>query len=67
VEVNLDDGLSMESSYILYDVMCNAEQNSPSMWSKTDYAWLLVLDENKVVVNKQCTGLSQGILGVMLL
>uniref|UniRef100_UPI000B1D0618 hypothetical protein n=1 Tax=Aliivibrio fischeri TaxID=668 RepID=UPI000B1D0618 len=51
-------------SYILYDVMCNSEQIGPGMWSKTDYAGLYVLKGKEVILNKECTGFSEGILGV---
>ncbi|WP_406734126.1 hypothetical protein RJD39_18945 [Vibrio scophthalmi] len=51
-------------SYIVYDVMCNAEKIGPAQWSKTDYAGLMVLKGNKLLANKECTDYSAGILGV---
>ncbi|MCH1919019.1 hypothetical protein L9G15_06175 [Shewanella sp. A3A] len=51
-------------SYIVYDVMCNAESIGEGQWSKTDYAGLIVLNSNKVIVNNDCTGFADGVLGV---
>ncbi len=51
-------------SYIVYDVMCNAEKVGLNQWRKSEYAGLYVLKGRKVIANKECTGFSEGIGGI---
>ena len=50
-------------SYIVYDVMCNTSI-SDSQWNKTDFAGLIVLNRDKVIVNNNCTDFTDGVYGV---
>ncbi len=51
-------------SYIVYDVLCNAERIGDGQWNKTDFAGLIVLNRDKVIVNNDCTDFKDGVLGV---
>ncbi|WP_237750920.1 hypothetical protein [Gallaecimonas xiamenensis] len=51
-------------SYIVYDVMCNASSIGDGQWSKSDFAGLIVLNRDKVVVNADCTDFEDHVLGV---
>ena len=51
-------------SYIVYDVMCNTTQISEDQWGKKDFAGLMVLNDGKVVLNKECTGFFNDVFGV---
>lgn len=51
-------------SYVLYDVMCNSRQVGDGQWSKSEYSGLLVLNRDKVIAQKYCTGFEDDILGI---
>lgn len=51
-------------SYIVYDVMCNESRVSDTQWSKSDFAGLIVLNQNRVIINNDCTDFEDGVFGV---
>jgi len=51
-------------SYIVYDVLCNSSSLGDGKWSKTDFAGLIVLSGERVIVNKKCTGFDDDVYGI---
>ncbi len=51
-------------AYIVYDVMCNTSEADESQSSKTDFAGLMVLSSEEVVLKFQCTGFANEKYGI---
>ncbi len=52
-------------SYIVHDFLCNSSlvEEGP-LAGKNDYAGLIVLNKNKVILNEECSGFADGVFGV---
>lgn len=52
------------TSYVVYDVMCNSYRINDTLWSKSESAGVMVLNGDKVQVKTVCTDFDDSLFGI---